>query len=159
MRRSDRMRRPVSLVPNLTPLIDVVFLLLVFFMFVTQLAKDRAVRLTLPTLPDREVERFRGRSTLIVNVVPVGSSEPGAGGYRFGMSSFPADADGLRALSGALGEARRRDPGAALLLRAQADERYERVHPVMQAAVLAGFPGVQLVTIPAGRAGRPGVMP
>ncbi|MEW6427939.1 MAG: biopolymer transporter ExbD [Thermodesulfobacteriota bacterium] len=42
-------RRRVSRVPNLTPLIDVVFLLLIFFMLTSHFVRDESIPLNLPT--------------------------------------------------------------------------------------------------------------
>jgi biopolymer transport protein ExbD len=54
-------RRKTSRMPNLTPLIDVVFLLLVFFMLTSHFIREEAIPLSLPTadsgapLTDEEV--------------------------------------------------------------------------------------------------------
>lgn len=42
-------RRRVSQTPNLTPLIDVVFLLLIFFMLTSHFVRDESIPLDLPT--------------------------------------------------------------------------------------------------------------
>lgn len=42
-------RRKASQVPNLTPLIDVVFLLLIFFMLTSHFMREEAIPLALPT--------------------------------------------------------------------------------------------------------------
>ncbi len=47
-------RRRTSLVPNLTPLIDVVFLLLVFFMLTSHFVRDQAVTVDLPVADSGE---------------------------------------------------------------------------------------------------------
>jgi len=41
-------RRKASHVPNLTPLIDIVFLLLVFFMLTAHFVRDEAIKINLP---------------------------------------------------------------------------------------------------------------
>ncbi len=47
-------RRRLSHTPNLTPLIDVVFLLLVFFMLTSHFVRDESIRVDLPTAASGE---------------------------------------------------------------------------------------------------------
>ena len=96
---ADRPRRR----PNLTPMIDVVFLLLVFFMLASRFGVDRAVPLSVagggaaysgpPRLVDLSADALR------LNGVPI-APEALAGALR-ALTQTPADAIILRAADGA----------------------------------------------------------
>ncbi len=141
-------RRSPGLLPNLTPMVDVVFLLVVFFMVVSHLSRERAVEMTLPRLADADSAALGAEARLIVNVVPRDSRVALGGAYRLGDRSFADTADGILSLASVLREARERQPGAWVLLRAARTEPYAAVHPAMQAAVLAGIRRVELMVAP-----------
>lgn len=65
MRFSDREEDDVQI--NLTPLIDVVFLLLIFFMVSTTFSKESQLRIQLPESSDRPVEHEQS-STLEIEI-------------------------------------------------------------------------------------------
>lgn len=65
---------------NITPLIDVVFLLIVFFMIVNNIVTDQVPELQLPDLEDPETNMPEGESRIIVNIVPEQEFEPSDGG-------------------------------------------------------------------------------
>ncbi|MGM0702159.1 MAG: ExbD/TolR family protein [Pseudomonadota bacterium] len=94
-----RRRDPVEV--NLTPLIDVVFLLLIFFMVSTTFETRQALELTLP-------ESETGAALETVPVTLVVTAE---GDYRLGEKTLSADA-----LAGAMGElaAQAREHGLVL---------------------------------------------
>jgi biopolymer transport protein ExbD len=55
---------------NITPLIDVVFLLIVFFMLVNNIVTDEVPKVQLPDLDDPNVFPPEGDRRVIVNIVP-----------------------------------------------------------------------------------------
>lgn len=63
-------RGPVKPSLNITPLIDVVFLLIVFFMLVMTIVNDEIPELQLPELDDPETYQREGESRVIVNIIP-----------------------------------------------------------------------------------------
>lgn len=149
--RSPARHRPYHLQPNLTSLIDVVFLLLVFFLLATQLTEEKRVEMTLPALDNREsvpMPPGAGESRVIVNVVPESREIDLGGAYIVDKEVFAGDAAGVAALGERLRRARLTTPDVRLLLRAARNEHYQRVHPAMQAVTLAGVAGVDLVTVP-----------
>lgn len=150
--RSPARHRPYHLQPNLTSLIDVVFLLLVFFLLATQLTRESRVEMDLPALDNRESAPLavgEGVTRVIVNVVPMpaGRGGGGGGGYLVNEERFSEDAAGIEALAGVLRRARGADPGVKVLVRAARDEAYQRVHPVLQAVTLAGVSSVELASV------------
>lgn len=69
-------RGPVKPQLNITPLIDVVFLLIVFFMIVNNIVTDEVPELQLPELVDPETHQPEGKSRVLVNIIPVHEYEP-----------------------------------------------------------------------------------
>ena len=69
-------RGPVKPTLNITPLIDVVFLLIVFFMIVNNIVTDEVPELQLPDLIDPQTSQVDGEGRVIVNIIPVQPYEP-----------------------------------------------------------------------------------
>lgn len=69
-------RGPVKPSMNITPLIDVVFLLIVFFMIVNNIVTDEVPELQLPDLIDPETNQPEGDRRVIVNIIPEQMYEP-----------------------------------------------------------------------------------
>lgn len=115
---------------NVTPLIDVVMVLIIFYLLVGRLAMDRA---TPVRLPDAAV----GLTGIDAEVITI---------------ELPADGgvivDGVPVASGDLAQRLRevvaRTPGAAVQLRADRAEPFERLRPVLDAAREAGLPTLRL---------------
>lgn len=137
-----RRKDPADLRANLTPMIDIVFQLIIFFMVVAQITRQRAVELTPPMIEIRAgAETDDKEPPVVINVVP------GALGYRLGDETFDRTERGLAALTQRIGEAIARRPAAAVQVRADRLEDYQRVRPALEAARAAGAPSVGLVTM------------
>lgn len=144
-----RQRPTGRLQPNLTSLIDVVFLLIVFFMLATQLAREQRVDMKLPALDERQSNDLPNGTRAIINVVPAAQiKEPGGGAYMFNGRTYAENEQGIAALADSLKAAYAHQPELHVLLRAARNEAYSRVHPAMQAVTLAGVPRVELATVP-----------
>lgn len=149
-----RTRQPATIQPNLTSMVDVVFILVVFFMLVSQLSKEQFIEMLLPRLRAATTEPIDADRRVVVNVIPApasggGATAPGhAARYRLGAGAFDATPEGVAALARALREATAREPDTRIIIRAARDERYETVHPVLQAVTLAGATRVDLVAMP-----------
>jgi biopolymer transport protein ExbD len=147
-RRTD----PPKIHANLTPMIDVTFLLIVFFVVVSQIVETEHVELDLPVLlqPATEPPGEAGRA--VVNIVP--GRDGDAAGYRLGGTSFDADEGGRRALETAIAARLRDAPSLRLNLRADRNTRYDRVRPVLETIgraarrVPGAAPRVHLVLVP-----------
>ncbi|MFK7961707.1 MAG: ExbD/TolR family protein [Phycisphaerales bacterium] len=145
-------RGPVRVHANLTPMIDVTFLLIVFFVLVSQIVETEHVDMDLPVLIDPSTEPPGEDARAVVNVVP------GIGGdvlaYRLGSTRYPADDAGRAALTAALATRIAGNPQLRLNLRADRDSHYELVRPVLEAVAEAtrrvpgAAPRVHLVVIP-----------
>lgn len=145
-------RPPVRVHANLTPMIDVTFLLIVFFVLVSQIVETEHVDLELPELVAPATEPPGEDARVIVNVVP--GLDGDAAGYRLGSERFAADAAGRTRLRTAVATRLRTNPSLRINLRADRDTRYDRVQPVLEtiAAAARSVPGaaprVHLVILP-----------
>lgn len=131
-------RSRISTRLDMAPLIDVVFLLLIFFLLTSTYSEPRAIELE---LPEAESAATAPELPLVVSLAADGTlyidDEPLAAG----------DNDALRAaISEALAGRRER----ALTLEADAGARYERVVEILDTAGRAGAEGVALATRPPG---------
>jgi biopolymer transport protein ExbD len=132
---------------NMTPMIDVVFLLIIFFMLVAQISRQRAIEIDLPRLENAASTSIEGESRAVVNVVPRDRVAAFEGDYRMGAMSYDNTPDGLRLLAAALRDAAAANPDVEVLVRAARTEKYERVYPVLRAVRDAGIARVSLVTL------------
>lgn len=75
-------RGPVKPTMNITPLIDVVFLLIVFFMLVSKIVTEEVPELQLPDPNDTQSIRDQSENRVIVNIVPLEEMEGQVGPSR-----------------------------------------------------------------------------
>ena len=149
---SRHSREPARVHANLTPMIDVTFLLIVFFVLVSQLVETEHVELDLPVLLRPATEPPGEAPRAVVSIVPGPDGEAAA--YRLGGEPFRADESGRRALEAAIAERLRGNPSLRLNLRADRNARYDRVRPVLESIgraarrVPGAAPRVHLVLVP-----------
>lgn len=124
-------RGPGSFEANMTPLIDMAFLLIVFFVLVSQVASAEFVQLELPRPASDAAQRPDDRQRIVVNVVP--ARDGGAAGYRLGKREFTPDPQGLRELVATLARAMKGQPGVEVNIRADRTTAYSWVRPAMDA--------------------------
>lgn len=125
-------RRPTSngsAHPNLTPMIDVVMCLIVFFLLVGQLASDQRSDLTLPR--SATGDEAQEAQAAFVNV-------------RFDNNLLLIDVDGAPVPLAQLGRSVRAAP--SVHLRADATIPYERLSPVLSELRGAGVHAVRVAT-------------
>jgi len=137
---------------NLTPMIDIVFLLIIFFMVGSEFTKKTAeaevvLEVQLPTVSD--VQPLSPPPDPIVIDVPETGKMAVRGGPQ-NARGVPCDMAGLRAF---LAEAKRIDEDRefnkrAVIIRGEGEGKYQRVIDVMHACQKAGYTS-------AGLAGRP----
>lgn len=139
---------------NITPLIDVVFLLIVFFMLVNNIVAEEQVKMIVPMLSDPKTRELGEIERLTVSLVPPGgprgenplilpgAAEPQAvqiGAFR----RLPAEdyAGITAAVAERVGTA---EGPLEVVLRADAGLTYETVQPIMAAITAAGVETVHL---------------
>jgi biopolymer transport protein ExbD len=141
-------RGVTSIQANLTPMIDVTFLLIVFFVLVSQIVEVENVEMELPRPRDAATVLAGDEQRVVINVVPSGSERGGVGAYRVGAAEFGPGDDGLSAMSAHITGLYRDNPGLRVNLRADRTTRYEHVEPAMAAvstaARSAGVPSARI---------------
>lgn len=129
-------RGPADVRANITPMIDVTFLLIVFFVVVSQIVELDAVRLDLPKPPDPATAPPDDGRRVTINVLPGEGDE--ARGYRIGERTFELGESGRAAMTAALVEHYTQSPGLRVNLRADRRTAYEWIDPVIESVRMAG---------------------
>ncbi len=124
-------RVPHAIHANLTPLIDVTFLLIVFFMLVLQITDLDNVDMDLPTPQDPVSELFGDQHQVVINVVTALGGT--ASRYQLGGRPFRTDTEGLENLTDALATRYRENPALQINLRADRSTHYEWVDRIFLA--------------------------
>ena len=146
-------RGPTSPEINMTPMIDVVFQLIVFFMLVNNIISEEAVLMIVPELEDPKTHELGQNDRITVNVAPQ-SYDPSRGINDLnipGEASFVQvgldryDLDDMEGVTEALKQAKAQNEEVQVLLRADSGLFYDEVQPVMQAITTAGIVTVNLV--------------
>jgi len=147
-------RGPIKPQMNITPLIDVVFLLIIFFMLVNNIITEQSVEMIVPQLDGPTTRELDDAGRLIVNIAPAKyfynerKDDPllfdgEARFIRVGLQTF--DADDLEGVTEALAEAKDQNPDLEVVLRSDGALYYGIVQPVMAAITRAGIDKVNLV--------------
>jgi len=126
--------RPITGEINVTPLIDVVMCLIIFFLIVGKLAMDPAVKL--PTSVTGQVPAGPEPLSVIIARGPSGTPS-------LVSSDQPITLDALETLVRA---AQSSTPPRPVLLRASADLPFETLSPVLDACRRAGLTSARLAT-------------
>ncbi|MBN1344988.1 MAG: biopolymer transporter ExbD [Phycisphaerae bacterium] len=137
-----RRYEPKPIDVNLTPMIDVTFLLIIFFMLVSQITQSETDPIHVPRPTDSKAREMEYPHKLIITLVNDG--EGGVRRYKVG-SRLAKDMDTVRAIaeeSNRLAEAE--GEHLAVIVRADRDVRYEYVRPVLEAIAKAGLENVNL---------------
>ncbi len=116
---------------NLTPMIDVTFLLIVFFVLVSQIVEVEHVDMDLPRPLHAASHTSGEESRTVINIMP--GPDGRAAGYRVGAREFPADEIGIAGLQQRVTELYSANPNLRINLRADRNTQYQWVEPVMQA--------------------------
>ena len=125
---------------NMTPMIDVTFLLIVFFVVVSQIVDRDIVPMDLPT-PDRAVAGIPDREHITVNLVPLADGE--IAGIVVGGHTIAADA--MIELTSIV-QTRLQGGATDVHLRADRRTKYSYVHQAIEAIrATQSSPRLQLV--------------
>lgn len=129
---------------NLTPLIDLAFLLIVFFVLIARMSGEQLPPVALPEPHHAALSPIKLGQRIAVNVI----SDGGRTLLSLGGQRFAADAAGESALAGALAQRIARDWTLPVDVRADRTLRYEEVQPVLRAiARAAASAGASPVTV------------
>jgi len=146
-------RGPTSPQMNMTPMIDVVFQLIVFFMLVNNIISEEAVLMIVPELENPKTRERGEASRITVNVEPqtydpsreIGDLNiPGEiKQIKVGLEVFKLD--DIEGVTQSLKEVKARDENVQVQLRADSGLFYDEVQAVMQAITNAGIIHINLV--------------
>jgi len=143
MRLKKRKYQNVEL--NLTSMMDVIFLLIIFFILVTNFAAADLPDLEVPK-PDQSKARESREGTRVINVVPIEERPREAAHVLMAGKKYdPTNGEAITAFLKREMEAR----GGNLTVDLRADARleFDQVQPVMMAVTEAGIADVNLVTV------------
>ena len=133
MTRTKRKHLPTQVEANLTSMIDVVFLLIVFFVLVSQVVSREAEPLNLPEVPNAAAMVAGEEPRLVVNILP-DEFQPGVGSRVVVLGDeFSIDAKGCSALTARIAEDLRGRPDLAIHLRADREIHFEWIQPIFDA--------------------------
>lgn len=124
-------RGPADVQANLTPMIDVTFLLIVFFVLVSQIVEVEHVDMQLPQPPDAPTASQGDEQRVVINIVP-GEGDAIAG-YRVGTRQFAASDRGVSQLQQRLTTLYAANESLQINLRADRETQYRWIDPVMNA--------------------------
>jgi len=122
---------PADVHANITPMIDVAFLLIVFFVLVSQIVQVETVAMDLPAPDDPASQPPEEQQRTIINVVPGNNGTAEA--YRVGANAFPAGPQGVTALRRHLADLFAANQNLRINLRADRATHYQFVQPVFDA--------------------------
>ena len=131
----DRSSQPEPIAANLTPMIDVTFLLIIFFVLVSQIVEVENADLDLPRPQEAASELPAEQSRVVINVLRGAGGD--AVGYRMSNHRYMADTAGLEALAHSLAAMYQQNPALGVNLRADRRTDYRWVEPVFQAVSAA----------------------
>ena len=131
----DRSSQPEPIAANLTPMIDVTFLLIIFFVLVSQIVEVENADLDLPRPVEAASELPDDQPRIVINVLRGAGGD--AVGYRMSNKRYMADTTGLEALARSLAAMYRQNPALGVNLRADRRTDYRWVEPVFQAVSAA----------------------
>ena len=128
-----RKHAPTQVESNLTSMIDVVFLLIVFFVLVSQVVSREAEPLDLPEVPDAAAAVAREESRLVVNVLS-DVDQPGVGLRAMVLGQpFSIDTEGCQLLTKRVAVDLEQQPDLAIHLRADREVHFEWIQPILDA--------------------------
>lgn len=120
-------RNPEELDLNLTPLIDVVFLLLIFFMVTTTFDKETQLKIE---LPEASGEQKKAEKPLDISIDAQG---------RFFVNQKELVNTGIETIKKALLQAAKNDKSPVLMINADGNATHQSVVKVLDAASQLGF--------------------
>lgn len=148
-------RGPVAPEMNITPLIDVVFLLLIFFMLVNNVSSQERVKIIAPHIVHPVTHKMEDQNRIIVNVTTEqGQVKQRQKGDTFGVPGNPGQIkvgttwyafSDMGGVTRQLEAARKKNPHLRVVLRADAALKYSAVQPVIAAIASAGIEKTDIV--------------
>ena len=138
---------------NLTPLIDIVFLLVVFFMLASTMVTKQSVKMIVPDLEASTTREMPEKDRIVVNIAPKTGARDKVSPLDYdGKPEFVQigaygtfSIDDHDEIVAAMKEMAARNPKAEVYLRADAAIFYEEIEPIMDDITRSGISRVNLV--------------
>ena len=124
-------RGPAQIEANLTPMIDITFLLVVFFVVVSTISEVESVEMKLPEPQPTASAPPPNQSRSVLNVLPDENGE--AVGYRLNSVDYPLGPAGISALRTAMIPMLRNNPELRINLRADRRTTQQHIAPLLNA--------------------------
>ncbi|QQE10928.1 biopolymer transporter ExbD [Planctomycetota bacterium] len=148
---------------NLTPLIDIVFLLVVFFMLASTMVTRQAIEMTVPKLDNPETHDLSEENRIVVNIAPKSGKRDKNSPLEFeGKPAFVQigaygifKLDDHEGITAALKDVYTKNPSIKVSLRADAAVYYDHIEPIMSDITKAGISTVNMVAYLPTDAGKP----
>ena len=121
-------RRPIAF--NMAPMIDIVFLLIIFFMLVSTFASAENVPMDLPKPVQSKAVNTKLTDRVIVNCVLTNPNSPETSGVIYSVG--PSRVDSLERLSNRLAASKAATPNLQVVIRADKRLPFRAVSDVMQ---------------------------
>ncbi len=131
----------ISLNANMTPMIDVTFLLIVFFVVVSQIVDRNVVPLDLPAPENAQAMVSDAESKMVINIVP----HSDGGVARIVVGEYTIGADDMGKVTAIVGQGLA-NGRSEVHLRADRATKYQYIHQVIEAIrSVGGTPRLHLV--------------
>lgn len=138
----ERNTGPVSLAFNATPMVDVIFMLTIFFMLVSRFSSAEQIPMQLPKPAESKARVEKMRERVIVNCRLQDPNDPQHGGVLYSIG--PNRPEPLDVLADRFAALKRESPGIKVVVRADRRLPYGPVREVMR--VIAGS-GIEVLNV------------
>lgn len=123
-------REPQHMSVNLTPMVDVIFMLTIFFMLVTRFSSAEQVSMELPKPDHSQAKVVNLPLRVVINCRMASSSDYGPSGALYSIG--PNKPEPLTVISDRLAAMKRQVPGLSVIIRADRRLPYELVRQAMK---------------------------
>jgi biopolymer transport protein ExbD len=130
MKHRNRKDRATGLAFNATPLVDVIFILTIFFMLVSRFSSAELVPMELPNPHKSQAKATRARDRMVINCRPADAANPSNGLVAYSLG--PNLPEPLQTIAARLSNLKRQSPDLRVLIRADRRLPYSAVRSVMQ---------------------------
>lgn len=139
--RSQRLANTMNF--NATPLVDVIFLLTIFFMLVTRFSSVEQIPMQLPKPDHSQAQSAHPPARVTINCRLADSQDATFGGTLYSIGPNPPEP--LAMLSNRLGALKRETPSIQAIIRADRRLPYQSVRAVMRVVAQNGISMLNVV--------------
>ncbi|MCH9001693.1 MAG: biopolymer transporter ExbD [Planctomycetes bacterium] len=136
-------RKPEGLTFNATPMVDVIFMLTIFFMLVTRFSSAEQIPMELPKPEHSQAKVPKGTDRIIVNCRPADPSDPDSFDVLYSIG--PNRPEALSVIAERLKSMKQRTPEMTVVVRADRRLHYVHVRAVMRVVADCGIEMLNVV--------------